>query len=98
MSAAINTAYIPILKTFIKHMAIATYKNGLITLAQNCILKALIPFRKLTYFPPKIDELKKRKPERERAKVIFTFPRPSHKLYTVWEDASISSPIQIINI
>jgi hypothetical protein len=54
--------------------------KGLITLVRNWILRALIPFRKLTYLPPKMSTLKYINPHKESEKGIITFPSPIHSL------------------
>jgi len=43
---------------------------------KNWILNALMPFRKLIYFPPNIDVLKKIKPQNESEKSIFAVQDP----------------------
>src|ERR1035437_5737234 len=53
-----------------------------------------MPFRKLIYFPPNIDVLKKTNPQNERAKSISTFPSPIQRRYTLLEKISIRQPIK----
>ena len=52
--------------------------KGLIVEDKNCILNALIPFKKFTYFPPNIVTLKNKNPHNERENGILTVPSPSH--------------------
>ena len=55
--------------------------KGLMIQAINCILSALIPFKKATYVATKVVIMKYKNPHRESEKVMFTLPFPSQRSY-----------------